>query len=164
MLRTGGMAACCCCWALYRSMMASSSTAAMLVWPAMSKCFSGYSPQTTAASPSVFPLTTPPGKHALTMIKNVIVLSRGSQRGMPSCLHLLHASPLSGSSWHAADQWKFISLSAYLFLLFATAAAKDAFDEVRLPPPAAKGGLQAGKHSAGSLVSSGTPCAAVPGL
>ncbi|CAK0760549.1 hypothetical protein CVIRNUC_002780 [Coccomyxa viridis] len=51
----------------------------------------------------------------------------------------------------AADQWKFISLSAYLFLLFATAAAKDAFDEVRLPPPAAKGGLQPGKQSAGSL-------------
>ena len=164
MLRTGGMAAFCCCWVLYRSMMASSSTAAMLVWPATSKLFPGYSLQTTAASPSKLPLTKPFEKHPLMMMKNVAVLSRGSQRGMPSCLHLLHASPLSGSSWHAANQWKFISLSAYLFLLFATAAAKDAFDEVRLPPPAAKGGLQAGKHSAGSLVSSGTYCAVPTGL
>ena len=165
MLRTGGMAACCCCWALYRSMMASSSTAAMLVFPSTSKCFPVYSPQTTAASPSELPLTKPLEKHTLMMMtKNAAVLSEDSQRGIFSCLHLLHASPLNGSSWHAANQWKFISLSAYLFLLFATAAGKDAFDEVRLPPPAAKGGLQPGMHSAGSLVSSATSCAVLNGL
>ena len=80
----------------------------------------------------------------------------------------LPASPacnfLNDICWHSGDHWKIITLSAYLFLLFATAAAKDAFDEVRLPPPVAKGGPQAGRHPNGSLVRPRGYCAVLFGL
>ena len=53
--------------------------------------------------------------------------------------------------WHAANQWKFISFSAYLFALFLVAAGKDSLDEIKLPPPAAMG-AQSGKQSAIDVV------------
>ena len=81
MQRTGGTAACCCCWASCRSTMACSSTAAMLVWPATSKCLYDSLPR---------PLQVLE-KHALKMIKNFKVLSR---RQLEKYAQLLASSAL----------------------------------------------------------------------